>query len=208
MPGSPALRACAAGPQGARRGEGPGAAAGAAGRTGCWAPWRAGEGGWAGTRLGPTPRPRRRWQGRGRVPRGGSGLGFRPLGVERARGPRRGRVQSTVRPRLPAANHGPARPPPPYRVLCSFSPWWPSAPSVPCGPAPGLRLCDFWPARTRLCVRACVQGPPLPVPGHIGPLRQGQACPWPCTLMCPQLAQGPQEGLAKAPEKLLREDEL
>lgn len=168
MPGNPALRAFAAGR---------GAAVGGAGRTGCWAPWRAGEGGWAGTRLGPTPRPRRRWQGRGRVPRRGSGLGFRP------RGARRGRVQSTVRPRLPAANHGPARPPPPCRVLCSSRPGGPH--SAPSGP------CDFWPARTRLCARACVQ-----------------ASPWPCTLMCPQLAQGPRERLAEAPEKLLGEDEL
>lgn len=71
------------------------------------------------------------------------------------------------------------------RPAASFVPLALVALSAPSGP------CDFWPARTRLCARACVQ-----------------ASPWPCTLMCPQLAQGPRERLAKAPEKLLGEDEL
>lgn len=143
MPGNPALRAFAAGR---------GAAVGGAGRTGCWAPWRASEGGWAGTRLGPTPRPRRRWQGRGRVPRRGSGLGFRP------RGARRGRVQSTVRPRLPAANHGPARPPPPCRVLCSSRPGGPQRAERP------LRLLAR--ADPVVCTRVCA-GFPVALHTHV-----------------------------------------
>lgn len=116
----------------------------------------------AGARAGPAPRFRAR--------------------VSAARGPQRPRpINRQAETPSCQSRPGPAAPALP-RPLFPLALVALSAPSGPC---------DFWPARTRLCARACVQ-----------------ASPWPCTLMCPQLAQGPRERLAKAPEKLLGEDEL
>lgn len=142
-------------------------------------------------------------RGRGRVLRQRFRLGFRPRGAGRARGAPRRPWPITARPGLPAANHGPALLP---CSSVSFVPGYPGGPRRGShGPAPGLRPCNFRPARTGLCARdrvlgVCTRvcaGPAPACPGALGARRQVQAYPWSAA------APGTLEGLANAPEKLL-----
>lgn len=121
--------------------------------------------------------------------------------VSAARGPLRPRP-ITARPGLPqrpAANRGPARSPPPRRVLCSRSP---RPPRPPGSRAPGSGLATSGPSGPSsmhvpvyaVCACVCVPGPPCLPQGHSG---SGH-----------RLTRMPLDGLAKAPEKLFRETGL
>lgn len=165
------------------------------------------EGGWAGTRLRPAPRPGGRWRGPGRVLGQRFRLRFRPRGAGRTRGAPAEAAANHRRTGTPSRQSRPGSVAPPRRVLCSLLPWRTSARLPWPGPARGLQPCDFGPARTGWCARDRVLGVstrvcrarPRPSQGTWA-RRQAQACPWSCTFEGPQLPQGPRRAWPKPPK--------
>lgn len=169
MPGNPALRVFAAGPRGAPRAAGPGAAVGGAGRTGCWAPWRQARG--AGQErdsgLRPAPGADGRGAGGSRAAVPGSGFGREgrsgregPAGAASNQPPGRdSQLPITARPGHP-------------RPAASFVPSCPGGPrrrAVPAArlPASALRLLAR--ADPVVCTRVCAGSAPACPRAHWAP---------------------------------------